>query len=288
MQIKKLYRAPFLAIICGDIGLLIILLVTKNLVPLTLKLDLDPVIISLLLLAIGAFIFILFAFIQKYKYNPNRLKRNILIAIAALAATFMFLSINYTFSVSTTGLASSLTKNYVIDAGTISFLVVAYQFVLFGLDVLISPSVETRFNVIKFFLDVVFLAAYYLNFAAYIKRIIVGADFDSLYDDVGDTFAYLLFFLCAILLAIMAFRSISLQRKAADPRRKAGFRSWAISFFLIIVDIFLILLFTLLNEITSAESDVAIIFGLGVLFTTTICSIFIYKGFIAPASTRTS
>ncbi len=285
---KKLYRVPFLAITGGEFGLLIVLIATGNLVPLTLKPGLDPVIISLLLVAIGTFMFILFAFIQKYKYNPNRLKRNILVAIGALAATFVFLLMNYTFSVSDNGLASSLTKNFVIDLGTISFLVVTYQFVLFGLDVLISPSVETRFNVIKFFLDIVFLAAYYLNFVAYVKRIIAGADFDSLYDDIGDTLAYLLIFLCAILLAIMAFRSISLQRKAADPRGKAGFRSWTVTFFLIIIDTFLVLLFTLLNEITSTENDVAIIFGLGVVFTTIICSVFIYKGFITPASTRTT
>lgn len=288
MQIKRLYRVPILAILVGQCTLFLILAGAGALGPIVLRSSLNPILIFFLVIALGTSIFISITFIRQYINSPNRLKLNVLIALISLAATLTFFLINFIYTAIVANPASAISKGYVIDAGTVMFLVMAYHFVLFGIDVLISPTTEIRINMAKVLLDIILLTAYFLNFASYIVELSASYDLAELLNDVGDSLAYVLYILCGLYLVIMIMKSIALQRKATDPRGKAGFRSWAVTFLLIMVDILLILLFSLMEEISTNQAELVIFFGIGLLVATTACSYFVYKGFIAPASTRQS
>lgn len=277
-----------LAILAGQAAMLVIMALAGNLGPLEMKPHLDPVVQALLIVTLGMLAFAFLSFLRKYLYSPSRLKLNVLIAIASLAVTIGFLLVNYSYTPVHSIPNANMSKEYTIDAGTIAFLLASYHFVLFGIDVLIAPTVEIRLNIAKVIIDIFLLVAYGLNFASYIAELQARILLQSWLNKIGDFLAYSLFGLCGIFLLSMASKSAVLQRKACDPRVRAGFRSWVITFFLIAIDIFLILIFIVLAESSSNAAELAIMFGSGVLMVTMACSHFMYKGFIVPASMRRS
>lgn len=264
------YFFPLLLFALGEIFLLVF-----NIPPSIVVRD-DPEMLARLIIlsaGIGILLVTLIQFLQKFRKRPTRIRLTILLALIFFILTFLTKLITSTFAIAETQKLSRIFYDlpiYCLMSGL-------YCFLLFGIEVLITPVQGKKRSGLKIATDVIYILVFVLYL---INQIVVIAKIESLgiLVELSEYIIYAMVVYFLFIILLMAIRSVTLQKKISEREQKNGLIALGTSFLLLIGCVLLIFVNAAILEDYNKILEIITI-GLAV-----VSFYFVYMGFVKPST----